>query len=59
MFDCLSENVQTEGLVEALPSVLIIRLLGDKTRRQILWHLTIHVGTPSCNNLMLQLISEW
>ena len=54
MLDCLSGNVRTEGLVEALPSVLMIRLLGDKTRKEILWHLTIHVSTPSCSNLMLQ-----
>ena len=54
MLDCLSGNVRTEGLVEALLSVLMIRLLGDKTRKEILWNLTIHVGTPSCGNLMLR-----
>ena len=54
MLDCLSGNVRTEGLVEALLSVLMIRLLGNKTRKEILWHLTIHVGNPSCSNLMLQ-----
>ena len=53
MVDCLGGNVQTEGVVEALPSVLIVRLLRDKTRKEILWHLTIHVGTSSCNNLLL------
>ena len=53
MLDCLSGNVQTNGLVEGLSSVFMIPLLGDKTRKEILSHLTIHVGTPACNNLML------
>lgn len=32
----------------------MIPSLRDKTREEILWQLTIHVGTPSCNNLILQ-----
>ena len=41
------------GLVEALPSVLIRRLLGDRTRKEMLWQLTIHVGTSLLNDLLL------
>lgn len=50
--------MRTESLVEALLSVLMIRLQGDKTRKEILWHLTIHVNTLSCSSLMLQLANS-